>query len=362
MTGRTNIGLFLVMLLMWLSICATAFSMPMPYPFLRTFCDSRGDMAQRFDWRGIDGVVNKSSYDVVHHRLAWRELHNTYHASLHETQYEYDGVGNITHIRQHVSAHGGLGGEYAVVYGYDEQNRLLNARQYNSEVGNYSYFMSYSPSGLVGTKVCPELDADIVFGYDYDGEMPFSHQPKMIHSPSYYEDMTLLSWDANGELNSVVQPYQDRFRRHWWNEAGQLSAAISNEYCGYYGYNAQGERTYKLTGTVTTDQFNAGEVGINTYFDDIVLYVNPYMVVTPRGYTKHYYNGSQRIAARLGDYWAASIADEPDMVARAREMLEQTMNSGDVEEEHFGEYVRSIDGEEFYLEPFTLYTHYRTCS
>ena len=90
---------------------------------------------------------------------------------------------------------------------------------------------------------------------------------------------------------------------HQFSEAGQLSAAIGNEYCGYYGYNAQGERAYKLTGTVTTDQFNAGEVGINTYFDDIVLYVNPYMVVTPRGYTKHYYTGSQRIAARIGGYW-----------------------------------------------------------
>ena len=102
---------------------------------------------------------------------------------------------------------------------------------------------------------------------------------------------------------------------------------------------------------------------IHCYSRHSLLYANPYMVVTSRGYTKHYYNGSQRIAARLGDYWAASVADESDMVAHAREVLEQTMNSEDVEEEHFEErYVRSIDGEEFYLEPFTLYTHYMTCS
>lgn len=33
------------------------------------------------------------------------------------------------------------------------------------------------------------------------------------------------------------------------------------------------------------------------------LSVNLCTVVTPRGYTRHYYNGSQRIAARLGNYW-----------------------------------------------------------
>ena len=308
-------------------------------------------------------MVNTVAYDEVHRRPVYRQLGGAYSYPLQQISYDYDGVGNIIHLSQNAPPYYGYGGEYQVSYTYDEQYRLLEAWQNNSAFEDYSYTMHYSPSGLVGTKVCPELEADIVFGYDYDGEMPLTHQPKMIHSPSYYEDMTLLSWDANGELKSVVQPFQDRFRRHWWNEAGQLSAAISNEYCGYYGYNAQGERAYKLTGTVTTDQFNAGEVGINTYFDDIVLYVNPYMVVTPRGYTKHYYTGSQRIAARLGDYWAVSVADESGMVAYAREVLEQTMNSEDVEEEHFEErYVRSIDGEEFYLEPFTLYTHYRACS
>ena len=210
--------------------------------------------------------------------------------------------------------------------------------------------------------VSPELDADMVFGYRYDGGY-ISHQPKIISSVSDDEDVTLMGWNTNGQMTSMVQPNQDRFRKHMWDEAGQLPVAIGNEYCGYYGYNANGERAYKLTGTVLADQYDAGDVNIETYFDDIVLYVNPYMVVTPRGYTKHYYNGSQRIAARLGDYWAASVADESGMVAYAREVLEQTMNSSDIEEEHFEEkYVRSIDGEEFYLEPFTLYTHYRTCS
>ena len=218
-----------------------------------------------------NGIVSRSSYDAVHHRLAWRELQNTYHTSLHETQYEYDGVGNITHIRQHVSSRGGLGGKYAVVYGYDEQNRLLNAQQYNSEIGDYSYFMSYSPSGLVRTKESPQLNADMVFGYRYDGEY-ISHQPKMIYSVSADEDVTLLGWNTNGQMTSMVQPNQDRFRKHLWDEVGQLAVAIGNEYCGYYGYNANGGRVYKLMGTVLADQYDAGSMQATAYFDDATLY------------------------------------------------------------------------------------------
>ena len=35
-------------------------------------------------------------------------------------------------------------------------------------------------------------------------------------------------------------------------------------------------------------------------FDDAVLYPNPYMVVTSKGYTKHYYAGTERIATVIG--------------------------------------------------------------
>ena len=35
-------------------------------------------------------------------------------------------------------------------------------------------------------------------------------------------------------------------------------------------------------------------------FDDAVLYPNPYIVVTKRGYTKHYYAGSERLATVIG--------------------------------------------------------------
>ena len=105
-----------------------------------------------------------------------------------------------------------------------------------------------------------------------------------------------------------------------WNEAGQLVAAFGNKYCGYYAYDAQGNRAYKITGYVVEDQHNAGYPSYTAYFDDATLYINPYMVVTPQGYTKHYYNGSQRIASQIG-----RISDLPtniiDTSAVARERI-----------------------------------------
>ena len=205
----------------------------------------------------------------------------------------------------------------------------------------------------------------MTFGYRYEGEIPFSHQPKMIYSPSYYEDMTLLGWNTNGQMTSMVQPNQDRFRKHLWDEAGQLAVAIGNEYCGYYGYNANGERVYKLTGTVLADQYDAGDVNIETYFDDIVLYVNPYMVVTPKGYTKHYYNGSERIAARLGDYWydAGAMGGGYEKADLAREVLEDRLNSGNTDEEYFEEeYYYSEEIGDIWCEPYTLRTTYSSCT
>ena len=212
--------------------------------------------------------------------------------------------------------------------------------------------------------VSPELDADMVFGYQYDGGY-ISHQPKMIYSVSDDEDVTLMGWNADGQMTSMVQPNQDRFRKHMWDEAGQLAVAIGNEYCGYYGYNANGERAYKLTGTVLADQYDAGDVNIETYFDDIVLYVNPYMVVTPRGYTKHYYNGSERIAARLGDYWynTSTMGVAPEKVDLAREVLEDRLNRGNTDEEYFEEeYYYSEEVGDIRCEPYTLRTTYSSCT
>ncbi|MBO4689536.1 MAG: RHS repeat-associated core domain-containing protein, partial [Paludibacteraceae bacterium] len=48
------------------------------------------------------------------------------------------------------------------------------------------------------------------------------------------------------------------------------------------------------------DRRNSGITKATAFFDNAVLYPNPYMVVTKKGYTKHYYAGNERIAAVIG--------------------------------------------------------------
>ena len=71
-------------------------------------------------------------------------------------------------------------------------------------------------------------------------------------------------------------------------------------------------------------------------FDDAVLYPSPYMVVTPKGYTNHYYAGSERIASRVGDKcWTITPTDEWENETPESEALENFYNIGK-EEYPFG--------------------------
>ena len=285
-----------------------------------------------------NGLQTNIFYDDVHLRPYNRQTYTGQDIPLQDISYTYDGVGNITRINQSVDPFGNMGGAYNVQYTYDDQYHLTRAVQNSTDLGGYDYSMTYSPSGLVATKNCSEIGVNITYGYQYSSNNRISsfasHRIATVF-PTNTEEVALTVWNANGELTSIVQPFPDNFRRHLWNEAGQLSLFVSNEYCGYYGYNANGERVYKLTGTVVADQYDAGTMQATAYFDDVTLYVNPYMVVTPRGYTKHYYNGSQRIAARLGGPWVqdSTFVQEAQLIAQAENLWESVTNTEDLGEQ-----------------------------
>ena len=146
MTGRTNIGLFIVMLLMWLSVCATAFCMPMQCPF---------HIWSPYKTKYGNNFVATSVYDDVRRWVAQRQLQDINGSYLQNINYEYDGVGNIMRVAQSAPTYGNnLGGEYVVDYTYDDQYHLTRAVQNSTDLGGYDYSMTYSPSGLVATKNC----------------------------------------------------------------------------------------------------------------------------------------------------------------------------------------------------------------
>ena len=95
-------------------------------------------------------------------------------------------------------------------------------------------------------------------------------------------------------------------RTHTWTEYNRLQTVAVNSWFSYYLYDAGGDRTYKLLYHKTTGSLNGTQTDYYT-LDDATLYVSPYLVVTPQGYTKHYYAESERITTQLGKYRFAVV-------------------------------------------------------
>ena len=76
---------------------------------------------------------------------------------------------------------------------------------------------------------------------------------------------------------------------------------IDSKYCSYYGYNAMGERLYKITGVNSNDQLNGGYGVAKIDFDEATLYSFQYLTIKPQYYTKHYFIGNEHIATTFGN-------------------------------------------------------------
>ena len=137
----------------------------------------------------------------------------------------------------------------------------------------------------------------LIYGYD---NHRWTHQPRVVYDSETSTRMSLC-WDANGNLFHVQDCAGKRGRFHDWDEENRLRMVIGSKSAGYYGYDANGDRVYKLTGESSIDFLGQGIADATVQFDDAVLYPNPYLTITPTGYTKHYYANSERLSTVLGE-------------------------------------------------------------
>ena len=249
-----------------------------------------------------NGVVNTFDYDNVHKWMTSSYLLVPEASDYEHRTYSYDGVGNITGIAQDVPVRVSvLGGVYTTNYTYDQQNRLITASQQSSSLGSYNYAMTYSPAGCVGQKQCAAANADLKYAYRKDNNnCRINHQIAGICVGPIHNIITRINWDGEGRLNSMYGSCFEGLRQNKWNEAGQLAASYTDDEGAYFGYDGNGERVYKLRCNVSVEQLNAGMQHVMLWFTNSTLYVNPYLVVTPQGYTKYYYSGTNRVAAQHG--------------------------------------------------------------
>jgi RHS repeat-associated protein len=247
---------------------------------------------------------------------------------LSEISYDYDYAGNLFEVVQTKAALSApvTGGPYHNEYIYDAQYRLTSS----SGTGNFPYEFraSYSPSGRMGSKklTSSPLQTDLQYGYD---DLHKTHQPRVIYDAGVSKAIDLY-WDLNGNLAQAIDCQQEA-RMHEWDEENRLRFVIDAEHTSYYGHDANGERVYKLTGRSYINYTLSGDIFSTANFDDAVLYPNPYIIITPNGYTKHYYAGSERLATKIGG------GGFGDMILPAEPLTsEESATCGSIFSNHYG--------------------------
>ncbi len=168
------------------------------------------------------------------------------------------------------------------------------------------YDLTYSPSGRLIGKFRDNnsvmLSATVYMAYGYCND----YQPHAVKRMFDYNDGMLydMRWDEAGNLGqvSIAKPGEmfETGRFLFWTEDNRMHAAVDDRYYSYYAYDHSGERRLKLTGDNKLLDVNADFMATYTILNEPTLYPSAYMVLTNKGYTKHYYAGTERVAARLG--------------------------------------------------------------
>ena len=145
----------------------------------------------------------------------------------------------------------------------------------------------------------------------------------------------LLTFGINGSLRKrEVQGVVPHTEHYLFNSAANFKAYSNNGLdFAYYGYNASNTRAYKLS-MLNLNQWVNGQPGpLSLQLQSAMFYPNAYLNFNQNGeYTKHYYNGAERIASRLG-----SSTQPTD--ATSNDRLEYRMMR---EEEKFRENIQEL--------------------
>lgn len=224
---------------------------------------------------------------------------------MQDLYYTYDSVSNITDVVNYaLQLSNGLGGSYDNHYVYDNLYRLSNAEGHWHGISNLSYNLSmgYSKNGRVGKKV-------LTAGTLLNGNFSTVSYGRNYHYNTSSQKNTIIridgsenhdfQWDATGNMTFHLDENTHLRRILCWDEENRLQGVADDNYLSYYQYDANGERTYKLTGSVGRQNIS-GRWSAFYLLDNPTLYPSPYMVVTRKGYTKHYYAENERIASRIG--------------------------------------------------------------
>lgn len=228
-------------------------------------------------------------------------------------------------------------------YKYDAANRLIgsngNMSQEYSTALPYGYQSNYKYT-LAGKLLNKYVDSKRLstamgpYTARYDNEYSYTHPNNpyaVTHIQDAYGAHYDFSWSANGNLDKSYAYATHTDRRLCWTEDNRLQAFMERGDEGgiaaYYNYTADGERNIKLTSPRLNMHQNASQFNNPPLFIP-TLYASPLITLTPKGYTKHYFEEGRRVCSKLGGWflWRVPADDIRKPVEEVKDNYEEQHN------------------------------------
>ena len=135
-------------------------------------------------------------------------------------------------------------------------------------------------------------------------------QVSMGRPGEMFETGRFLFWTEDGAAQSerraisFVFPSQSSV-----GKANRMHTAVDDKHYSYYAYDYGGERRLKLVGVNSSVDVNAEYMTAVSTLNEPTLYPSAYMVLTNKGYTKHYYAGADLCGSRVQSQTRLSYAE-----------------------------------------------------
>ncbi len=197
---------------------------------------------------------------------------------------------------------------------YDASDQLTAAEETQSQsyqlavtYGNWGKISGYS---LAQTDLQNNTTQSETQAYTYpatnsigNSQTLFAPEQRTITDANNNVSTETLTFGINGSLRKrEVQGVVPHTEHYLFNSQANLIAYSNNlTDFAYYGYNASNTRAYKLGLSGSSQWVNGQQQSLHLGPQQAMFYPNAYINFNQNGeYTKHYYNGAERIASRLG--------------------------------------------------------------
>ncbi|OQA85763.1 MAG: hypothetical protein BWY28_02590 [bacterium ADurb.Bin236] len=239
---------------------------------------------------------------------------NRQYTPLFTLDYQYDYKGNITEIE---SAYDWLPGEVITQeFTYDSTDQLVTATGNTENDSIYSNAIEYGNWGKIqqyDIEITDPLTSNQTINHtDYTYPTSYINRTQTLFGVDSSSSNALnftYDFGINGSLRRKESEGNSEY--YLFNAFNNMKAySYNGERFGYYGYDASGERTYKIDFDATFSKEN-GVISVQSLdVEKMTLYPNGYVNINQNGeYTKHYYADALRIASKIGSGFTGNICD-----------------------------------------------------